>query len=54
MTAGLRVADPILHLHAPHRLKMLFGDRTKYLTLVLGLAFATLLMNQQGAIFLGL
>lgn len=33
---------------------MLFGDRTKYLTLVLGLAFATLLMNQQGAIFLGL
>lgn len=33
---------------------MLFGDRTKYLTLVLGLAFAALLMNQQGAIFLGL
>ena len=33
---------------------MLFGDRTKYLTLVLSLAFATLLMNQQGAIFLGL
>lgn len=35
-------------------LKMLFGDRTKYLTLVLSLAFATLLINQQGAIFLGL
>lgn len=35
-------------------LQMLFGDRTKYLTLVLGLAFATLLMVQQGAIFLGL
>lgn len=35
-------------------LRMLFGDRTKYLTLVLGLAFAALLMNQQGAIFLGL
>lgn len=33
---------------------MLFGDRTKYLTLVLSLAFATMLMNQQGAIFLGL
>jgi putative ABC transport system permease protein len=33
---------------------MLFGDRTKYITLVLGLAFAALLMNQQGAIFLGL
>jgi putative ABC transport system permease protein len=35
-------------------LRMLFGDRTKYLTLVMGLAFAALLMNQQGAIFLGL
>lgn len=33
---------------------MLLGDRTKYVTLVLGLAFAALLMNQQGAIFLGL
>ncbi len=33
---------------------MLFGDRAKYVTLVLGLAFAALLMNQQGAIFLGL
>lgn len=35
-------------------LKMLFGDRTKYATLVLSLAFAAMLMNQQGAIFLGL
>ncbi len=35
-------------------LKMLFGDRTKYAILVLGIAFATLLINQQGAIFLGL
>lgn len=35
-------------------IKMLIGDRTKYLTLVIGLAFAALLMNQQGAIFLGL
>jgi putative ABC transport system permease protein len=35
-------------------LRMLFGDRAKYLTLVLGLAFAALLMNQQGAIFMGL
>ncbi|GMV27453.1 MAG: hypothetical protein AMXMBFR58_34840 [Phycisphaerae bacterium] len=34
--------------------KMLFGDRTKYTILVLGIAFATLLINQQGAIFLGL
>jgi putative ABC transport system permease protein len=35
-------------------LKMLFGDRTKYLTLVLGLAFATLLINQQASFFIGL
>jgi putative ABC transport system permease protein len=35
-------------------LKMLLGDRTKYATLVLGLAFATLLINQQAAIFMGL
>jgi putative ABC transport system permease protein len=35
-------------------LRMLFGDRAKYLTLVIGLAFAALLMNQQGAIFMGL
>lgn len=35
-------------------MRMLFGDRTKYITLVMGLAFAALLMNQQGAIFLGL
>jgi len=35
-------------------LRMLFGDRTKYLTLVLSLAFATMLINQQGGIFLGL
>ncbi len=34
--------------------RMLFGDRAKYLTLVSALAFAALLMNQQGAIFLGL
>jgi putative ABC transport system permease protein len=35
-------------------MRMLLGDRTKYLTLVAGLAFASMLMNQQGAIFLGL
>jgi len=35
-------------------LAMLFGDRAKYLTLVLGLSFAALLIAQQGAIFLGL
>lgn len=35
-------------------LKMLFGDRAKYLSLVLGLSFAVLLVAQQLAIFLGL
>ena len=33
---------------------MLVGDTGKYLTLVLGLAFATLLINQQASFFLGL
>lgn len=35
-------------------LQMLFGDRVKYITLILSLAFAAMLMNQQGGIFLGL
>jgi len=35
-------------------LKMLFGDRSKYLMLVSALAFATLLTSQQSSIFLGL
>ncbi|MCC6285220.1 MAG: ABC transporter permease [Phycisphaerales bacterium] len=35
-------------------LKMLFGDKGKYLSLVVGLSFAVLLIAQQGAIFLGL
>lgn len=35
-------------------LKMLFGDRTKYLGLVFGVAFATLLVTQQGSTFVGL
>lgn len=35
-------------------LKMLFGDRAKYLSLVLGLSFAVLLIAQQLAIFFGL
>lgn len=33
---------------------MLLGDRAKYLSLVLGLGFAVLLITQQGSIFLGL
>ena len=35
-------------------LKMLFGDRVKYLGLVFGVAFATLLIMQQGGLFVGL
>ncbi len=35
-------------------LKMLLGDRAKYLGLVLGIGFATLLMSQQVSIFIGL
>ena len=35
-------------------LKMLFGDRSKYLMLISALAFATLLTTQQSSIFLGL
>lgn len=35
-------------------LKMLVGDRGKYLALVVGLSFAVLLISQQAAIFLGL
>jgi putative ABC transport system permease protein len=35
-------------------LKMLMGDRAKYLGIVFGVAFATLLMAQQSAIFCGL
>lgn len=35
-------------------LKMLLGDSAKYLALVFGVAFATLLMSQQVSIFIGL
>ncbi len=35
-------------------LKMLFGDRGKYLMLVSGLAFSSLLMTQQASVFCGL
>jgi putative ABC transport system permease protein len=35
-------------------IKMLFGDRAKYLGLVFGVTFATLLMAQQVSIFVGL
>ena len=35
-------------------IKMLFGDRAKLLGLVLGVAFATLLITQQSSLFVGL
>ncbi|MDO8140377.1 MAG: ABC transporter permease [Candidatus Brocadiales bacterium] len=35
-------------------LKMLMGDRAKYLGIIMGLTFASLLITQQSAIFLGL
>jgi putative ABC transport system permease protein len=35
-------------------LKMLFGDRAKFFGIVLGVAFAALLITQQGSIFCGL
>ena len=35
-------------------LKMLIGDRAKYLGIIMGLTFASLLITQQSAIFLGL
>ena len=35
-------------------LKMLFGDRAKYIMLISGLTFASLLMTQQAAIFCGI
>ncbi|MFN5731793.1 MAG: ABC transporter permease, partial [Planctomyces sp.] len=34
--------------------KMLTGDRTKYLGIVFGVAFGTLLIAQQASIFVGL
>ena len=35
-------------------IKMLMGDKGKYLGIVMGLTFASLIMTQQPAIFLGL
>lgn len=37
-----------------YALKMLFGDRARYLGILVGVAFAALLITQQGAIFVGL
>src|SRR5213082_3558431 len=34
--------------------KMLVGDRAKYLGIIMGLTFASLLITQQAAIFVGL
>ena len=35
-------------------IKMLVGDRAKYLGIIMGLTFASLLITQQAAIFIGL
>src|SRR3954468_4963625 len=35
-------------------IKMLVGDRAKYLGIIMGLTFASLLITQQSAIFVGL
>ena len=35
-------------------LKMLFGDKAKYLMLISGITFATLLMTQGAALFCGI
>lgn len=37
-----------------YALKMLFGDKARYLGILVGVAFAALLITQQGAIFVGL
>ena len=34
-------------------IKMLVGDRAKYLGIIMGLTFASLLITQQAAIFVG-
>ena len=43
--------DTLVNLIA---LKMLFGDRGKFVGMVLGLTFAALVMTQQPSIFIGL
>lgn len=35
-------------------LKMLMGDRAKYVSIIFGLTFASLLITQQAGIFLGI
>ena len=35
-------------------IRMLMGDRSKYLGIIMGLTFASLIMTQQPAIFVGL
>jgi len=37
-----------------YALKMLMGDRARYLGILVGIAFASLLITQQGAVFVGL
>jgi len=37
-----------------YALKMLVGDRAKYIGIILGLSFASFIITQQAAIFIGL
>src|SRR4029078_87052 len=37
-----------------YALKMLIGDRTKYLGIIVGLSFASFIISQQAAIFIGI
>jgi putative ABC transport system permease protein len=53
-TAGLWVSPGEGTVMSWIALKMLTGDRSKYLGLIFGIAFATLLMSQQVAVFAGI
>ena len=35
-------------------LKMLFGDKSKYISMIVGISFSTLIMTQQPSILVGL
>src|SRR3954471_1602930 len=64
LTRGVNVAHPISNSSTQKcyhylrmnfvALKMLVGDRGKYLGIIMGLTFASLLITQQAGIFIGL
>ncbi|MDH4378363.1 MAG: ABC transporter permease [Vampirovibrionales bacterium] len=51
---GTLLLESVLSAMNRIALKMLFGDRLKFFTLVAGLTFSALLITQQGSIFCGL